>query len=445
MDSWHLGISTDRRSIVKDDGSPFFWLGDTAWDLFVRLDREDAETYLRNRSEKGFTVIQAVAVMGYHIPFNTANVYGQRPFTDSDPEQVDLRGRDNYWTHVDHVVDAAARHGLYVGLLPTWGSFVCERDPSFTRETLTTYVSWIANRYKDRPNIIWVNGGDADLKFHDWADVPIWNAAGAAIRGSDPNHLITYHPRGGSSSSAQFHNQAWLDLNTYQSGHGSRYQRGDQMAACDWALSPIKPTLDSESCYEQHPINWTFENGNIDDHDVRRAAYGALMAGACGHTYGHVNLWVFNRPEEDVPELTSVEMPHHVHWKQAMDRPGAWQLQYAKKLFLSRPFLTRRPAQSVLLDTSHGQRALQGDGFLFAYSPLGHALEVDLAELPWSDHAFWWFDPRTGSAYGISVEVEDGRASISPPGTPYRGNDWVLVIDDAGLASGAPGVVKADF
>jgi hypothetical protein len=93
---WKLATSADGRSIVKSDGSAFFWLGDTAWDLFVRLGRNDTTKYLQNRSEKGFTVIQAVALMGYHIPFNTGNVYGKKPFQDNDPLKPDVRDADNY-------------------------------------------------------------------------------------------------------------------------------------------------------------------------------------------------------------------------------------------------------------------------------------------------------------------------------------------------------------
>jgi hypothetical protein len=300
-------------------------------------------------------------------------------------------------------------------------------------------VAWLADRYKDRPNIVWVNGGDTDLKLHDSADVPTWNAAGRQLKESDPNHLVTYHPRGQCSSSTEFHKEDWLDFNTYQTGHAKRYGRGDYMADHDWALSPFKPTMDSESCYEQHPINWNFENGNIDDHDVRRAAYGALMAGACGHTYGHVNMWVFNRPEERLPELEKVEMPHNLHWRAELDSPGAWQMQVAKSLFLSRPFLTRRPAQSVLRDRLGGQRALYGDGFLFVYSPCGEPMDVALDQLPWTDHACWWFDPRTGASHRASLQEKEGGIRASPPGVPFRGNDWVLVIDDAAKGYARPG------
>src|SRR3569833_430244 len=76
-------VSADKHFILKD-GQPFFWLGDTAWELFHRLNREDADKYLKTRSEQGFTVIQAVVLAeldGQHTP----NAYGDKPLTDDDP------------------------------------------------------------------------------------------------------------------------------------------------------------------------------------------------------------------------------------------------------------------------------------------------------------------------------------------------------------------------
>src|SRR5687768_17810389 len=60
--SAQLRVSENQRYLQTADGKPFFWLGDTAWELFHRLTREEAEKYLKNRADKGFTVIQAVAL-----------------------------------------------------------------------------------------------------------------------------------------------------------------------------------------------------------------------------------------------------------------------------------------------------------------------------------------------------------------------------------------------
>ena len=47
-----LKVSDNRRFLVTSEGRPFFWLGDTAWELFHRLNREDAERYLKNRADR---------------------------------------------------------------------------------------------------------------------------------------------------------------------------------------------------------------------------------------------------------------------------------------------------------------------------------------------------------------------------------------------------------
>lgn len=57
-----LRVSENNRYLVGENGTPFFWLGDTAWELFHRLDGEEATRYLEDRAGKGVTVIQAVVL-----------------------------------------------------------------------------------------------------------------------------------------------------------------------------------------------------------------------------------------------------------------------------------------------------------------------------------------------------------------------------------------------
>ena len=111
-----LKVSDNKRFLVHENGKPFYWLGDTAWELFHRLNREEAEKYLKNRAEKGFTVIQAVALaelQGLKDP----NPYWEIPLDNLDP----TKPREAYFQHVDWIIDKAAELGLYIALLPTWG------------------------------------------------------------------------------------------------------------------------------------------------------------------------------------------------------------------------------------------------------------------------------------------------------------------------------------
>ena len=53
-----LQVSSNGHYLIHEDGTPFFWLGDTGWEMLHRLSREEIETYLENRRSKGFNVIR---------------------------------------------------------------------------------------------------------------------------------------------------------------------------------------------------------------------------------------------------------------------------------------------------------------------------------------------------------------------------------------------------
>jgi hypothetical protein len=147
-----LQVSENKRFLVYEDGRPFFFLGDTAWELFHRLNREEAELYLRHRAENGFNVIQAVILAemdGLKVP----NPYGHTPLHDNDP----ARPNEEYFQHVDWIIDKAESLGLFVGLLPTWGDkwnhntrFDYAGPEIFTPENARIYGEWLAHRYGDK-------------------------------------------------------------------------------------------------------------------------------------------------------------------------------------------------------------------------------------------------------------------------------------------------------
>ncbi|HYH55995.1 MAG TPA: DUF4038 domain-containing protein, partial [Anseongella sp.] len=117
-----LRVSENKRYLEYGNGEPFFWLGDTAWELFHRLNREEAVDYLENRAEKGFTVIQAVVLAefdGLHAP----NPYGHTPLINDDPARPD----EAYFKHVDFIVNKARKLGLFIGMLPSWGDKVVKK------------------------------------------------------------------------------------------------------------------------------------------------------------------------------------------------------------------------------------------------------------------------------------------------------------------------------
>src|SRR5215510_10998676 len=97
-----LKVYENHRYLSTAEGKPFFYLGDTAWELFHRLNREEATRYLEDRSHKGFNVIQAVALAQLD-GLTALNPYGALPLIDRDP----ARPNPDYFAHVDFIVDKA--------------------------------------------------------------------------------------------------------------------------------------------------------------------------------------------------------------------------------------------------------------------------------------------------------------------------------------------------
>ena len=433
-----LRVAAGGRHLVDADGRPFLYLADTAWQLFHRLTLEEAERYLNDRAEKGFTVVQAVVLglEGLDVP----NAYGERGLLDNDPR----RPNERYFAHVDQVVDRAAARGLTVAMLPTWGDVWHSRqnEPGprvFDRENALDYARFVGRRYRDRP-IVFVLGGDRNAETED--DRAIVRALAQGLRETAPGHLITYHPRGPGRSSDVFHGDAWLDFDMIQSSHTGRGSEIGVNVEHDRALSPPKPTLDGEPRYEALIVDFYNHGSNpalrFDDSDVRMAAYRALLAGAAGHTYGNNNIWQMWTPGRE--PVLGADAP----WDEALDHPGAFQMGHLRRLFESRPWAKLEPAQDLLAGPNlpgagFVRAALASDrSFAFVYTPRGEPVAVDQGRLGAVDVSSWWFDPRYGRAYPIHTGVGTAVQFFTPPSSG-RGCDWVLVLDDAARGFGPPG------
>ncbi|PSR53180.1 hypothetical protein AHMF7605_06370 [Adhaeribacter arboris] len=463
-----MQVSANNRYLTNRKNQPFFWLGDTDWELFHRLTREEVEQLLETRRQQGFNVIQAVALAEFN-GIREPNRYGDVPLVNDDPTKLAITPGANpanaeqydYWDHVDFVIKSAAKKGLYIGLLPTWGDKVTpkwgEGPVVFNPENAEVYGSTLAKRYKNQWNVIWILGGDRPAKYKsdregqmkEYDQVPIWRAMAQGIQSVwGKEAFISYHPSGGSNStSQQIHNEDWLDMNAFQSGHGAREAPAWDYVTRDLALTPPKPTLDMEPCYEDHPVNpwdgkWTRVRGYFTAYDVRARIYRGVFAGACGVTYGHHSIWQFVNPKL----YKTINLGDTlITWQQAALAPGASQMQYLKNLMLSRPYFSRIADQSLIL-SNRGSTYLdvvsatrdEIGAYAMVYLPQNKPVTIDLSKISGQAKAIWWYDPRTGKATpGKTVKAND-KQTFTPPA---EGKDWVLVIDDASRQFKAPGKI----
>jgi hypothetical protein len=333
-------------------------------------------------------------------------------------------------------------------LLPTWGdkwNIGKGAGPQvFTPENAEAYGAFLGRRYRDVSNIIWILGGDRPIDNDTHRGVI--RAMSRGLRAGDGGaHLQTFHPPGGQGSSTWFHDEPWLDFNMRQNGHVAEFTGRYSRIRADYDRTPVKPVLDGEPIYEDHPVSFNAANlGHSISSDVRRAAYWDLFTGAFGHTYGHHSVWGFWTLERK--PVNSPLLP----WDEAIHQPGALQMQHARALLESRPFLTRVPADDVIVD-GRVPTSMPGAGryrfvatrdadgsYAMVYAPVGRPFVVRMSAVSGGTARAWWFNPRTGGATGLGTFPTTGERLFVPP-DPGEMIDWVLVLDDASRGFGAPG------
>lgn len=455
-----LTVSDNGRHLVLSDGTPFLWIGDTAWGLFQQVSREDVDRYLDDRVARGFTVIQTVAAWYPHGggikvgPYNPENAYGHRPFGgDADaPDTARPLTREggspsapnDYWDNVDYVVEAVRKRNLVLALLPNWGNYVTAEDAEINEQEARAYGEFLGARYKDQSNIVWIMGGDTRAQVggydkhhreqvYDKRHVFRAMSEGIAkgVTGQSPKWnekhpawddvFMTYHPNGDSwfNSSTWFHGDAWLDVN----GVEVWKEVGDvhSVMLADYQLKdPMKPSLFLEGSYEFGA--YLHECGWVTPLKVRRQFYHSFFAGAAGHTYGAGPIWAMRG--------TGGTYNCGYTWQQALEFPGAKQVAgIAQKFLREHAWYQWVPDGNVLAGRvglgaalKAGVRSTAGDMALVYFSNNSHAAVRNTLEGP---AQAYWFNPQDGDVEDAAAFSSGQTRTVAPP-TGWE--DAILVL-----------------
>ena len=433
-----LKVSENHRFLQFDNGRPFFWQGETAWLLPERLDRAEASYYLQRCREAGYNMVQIQVMDG--VP--SYNIYGQMSLVDGfNFDGINKKGVYGYWDHLDYIIDKAAENGIYVGMVCIWGSMI--KAEKINAQQAKAYGRFLADRYKDKPNIIWIMGGDIQGDIH----TEVWDALANAIKGIDKNHLMTYHPRGRYTSARWFNNRNWLDFNMFQSGHRRYGQRmgnkeysipdnteEDNWMYVDstWKYKPIKPVLDDEPIYEDIPQGLhDADEPHWLASDVRRYAYWSVFAGSFGHTYGHNAIMQFLKPGYPTSYGDAGDVKT---WYQALRDPGFNQMKYLKNLILSFPYFDRVPDQSIIVDngTKYDRLiATRGNDYMLVYNYTGRPMKLDMRKISGKKKNVWTYNTKNGILTYVG-EYDNRVQTFSIDSKSQDGStDFVLIVLDA--------------
>jgi hypothetical protein len=392
-----LKVSKNGRFFVDQKNNPFFWLGTTQWQIFREYTLDEAKITLEKVKSKGFSVVQAM-LLGVNGPIYP-NVYGEMPWLDNNPTSPN----EAYFKNVDSIVEMAREKGLVISMTLYHQRFGDYMNPKNARP----WAKWIAQRYKNVPNIIWSMTPKANQDY-----VPILRELAAGLQEGDGGfHIIYFKPDPAPFSSSFIHNERWLAFNSIQTWKDVELIY--PMVTNDYNLKPVKPVVMAEGAYEAG----TEYGFDVTPLWIRRQAYYSYLAGG-HHSYGHNDSW------RVLPT-----------WKKSLDAPGAFQMSILRKIFLDREeWWNLVPDQSIF--ASGGQT--KGDilnlaarhkkgKWILTYFGSSTTVSINMDKITASNTVKGsWIDPSTGETISIGNFSNKGVQSFT---TPDGWEDTLLILE----------------
>ena len=419
-------MARTRTHLEHADGTPFFWLADTAWNGALHSAPEEWEHYIRERVRQRFTGVQWVATQWRAAP--EGDRLKERAFTGHERIVV----HPAFFQRLDAKSAALNEAGLLSVPVLLWaigGGSNPAINPGFSlpEDQAIRLARYMVARWQGH-DVAWILAGDGDYRGER---AERWKRIGRAVFGEGRHGPVIMHPGGMHWIHGEFLHEDWVDVHGYQSGHGDDERTLRWMTegppAKDWRTEPRRPFINLEPPYEYHVAYQS--KTRISPHTVRRAVYWTLLnAPVAGVTYGGHGIWGWDdgtRPPTDHPN-SGIPLP----WKEALVMPGAEQMAHVAALFTSVDFWRLRPAPEALAEQPGAQTparfvmaaASEARDLLVAYTPEAQPLTFAPAAAPASAKTEWW-NPRTGQRTSASGERSGTAVRFTPPGD----GDWVLV------------------
>jgi hypothetical protein len=398
-----LMLSPSRRSLAHADGTPFFWLADTAWNGVIRGDDNKWQEYLATRAGQRFNVIQFVAS---HWRGDALDEAAQPSFYEDGDS---IRINPCFFQRLDRRVAMINQVGCVAAPVVLWS--LLKTDPGYRlkEEDATRMASYIVSRY-DAYQVVWLLGGDGNYQE---IGVDRWKRMGRSVFRCGHDRLVTLHPCGQNWVGEDFREEEWYDIIAYQSGHGDGEEHLRWLVegppATAWDATPTLPTINMEPNYE---TAIGYQNHTVfTDYHVRRAAYWSLLASPpAGVTYGHDSIWNWNSetgPSEGHGNWHDGAVPP---WHTGLETTGTRSMTVLRGIFEKIDWTTLTPCRFLLAEESR-----RGDAAAFiavgrtagntvvVYSPRGGTVCLGSDAVPGPLHIV---DPRTGKTIQRFDNVE---------------------------------------
>lgn len=428
-----MPMSGHPRHFQRQNGKPFWFMGDTAWALFTddideRHDRSAVKKYIDARSAQGFSVIHAMLIS----EAGWGNSGGDA-FADLSKERINPA----YWQEVDRRLADLNRQGITAGLTLAWGDKRHNLNDwrEFPSQTARLrYARYIAARYSAY-NVYFIVAGEwsSDLRTHpSLTERQVrdeYGAIGATLKRNDPHdRMISIHPGTRPGSVIGFASQPWMSFGDYQQRYVNLHQ-----SILD-SRSAGKPVVNSEYAYylrdQKGDDGKTDKNNSADLAMIRHATWDIVMAGGYfiigfGSTYfgGHRH-----------PGPFRVDDPRNDDWEAQVQHVRAcfadlawWRLEPNDGLITaSVPRGRDEMRLDVVAPPAIAYWALAEPGRQYVFYMRGYSgpYHLSLGEPDNETYRIQLYNPRTGELSGLGLSPGKKLKLYSPPDLA----DWVLIV-----------------
>lgn len=419
-EDYPVSVSGNGRYLIDQHNTPFLMIASSAQCMIINASLTMAETYLEDRQNKGINAIWVELLMDDTIPAGRADssTYDSIiPF--STPGDISTPN-ETYFARADALINLAEEHGIIVLLTPMSTMAYLDLMKSEGTTKCTNFGAYLGNRYKDFPNIIWLNGED----FQTWStqgDDDVVIALANGIKSQDTTHIHSIQLDYPTSDSRE--DSDWDDIISLNAVY--RYNTQFITTLVAYNRTPAMPCYLCEAHYEGSNLEGDPGTPNV----LRRQEYWSMLSGACGQLNG----------SDDI-------MHFETGWDDHLDDQGQTELTYLHDLFVNKEWYSLVPDQTHAIltagygtsadeipsDSDYATCAAVADGSLaIIYMPDNRTMTVDMSFFSGSVTCRW-YDPTDGSyaADAASPHANSGTHDFSHAGTNSVGDaDWLLVLE----------------
>ncbi len=441
-----LRNGADERYLADQNDVPFPIMGRTAW-FITSVSVADYQLFIDDTAARGYNAIELHVVnhdpRGNNPPFDGN---GDAPFLkrldgtawngsltygDINKEAPDFgTPSKNYWSFVDGLLSYCEAKGILVFLFPAYAGlqggdqgWMQEMVANGTRK-MQSYGAWIANRYRNQKNLVWMMGGDKGTFDSTQSNVETALLIGLKSVTGQQSIYFSAEWDSGMIATDQTTFGAAMTLNGVYSFTGDVKSIGRNA----YAHTPIEPAFLLEEPYDEEGPDGNGVNPNATQ-PVRRFQWWGWLSTTGGYISGNGYVWPFRAPA----------------WQDHLDTQGSrdmarlnafigsigWYKLVPSGLSGMRNLITAGGG-SVSSDDYVAAAATFDGALLVAYIPPAHSgtITVDMTAMSGLSRARW-FDPTSGAYTNIGIGLPDsGTRVFTPPGNNSVGEgDWILRIE----------------